>query len=132
MNLAAYKGKIYRIGGMSPRNKPGDPAATFSISDCARFDPATMKWEPLPPLPQPRSSHDVVVIGDKLIVSGGWTLKGAEPTEWMDTVETLDLAGDKPVWKSSKQPFRRQALIAAAFSGKDITLWGGFDEQSIR
>lgn len=43
MNLAAYKGKIYRIGGMAPRNKPGEPEATYSVADCARFDPGTMQ-----------------------------------------------------------------------------------------
>ena len=36
MNLAAYQGKVYRIGGMSPRNKPGEKEAIFSIADCAR------------------------------------------------------------------------------------------------
>lgn len=129
MNLAAYEGKIYRIGGMSPRNKPGEPAATFSIADCARFNPATMKWEQLPSLPEPRSSHDFVVIGGKLIVTGGWTLKGPQPTEWLDTVEVLDLAVAHPAWSSLKQPFRRRALIAAAHSGK-MYVMGGFDEGS--
>ena len=30
----------------------------------------------LAPLPEARSSHDAVVIGDKLYVVGGWTLSG--------------------------------------------------------
>ena len=127
MNLAAYKGKIYRIGGMTPRNKPEEPSATYSVADCARFDPATMSWEALPPLPQPRSSHDVVVIGDKLIVVGGWALKGDEHTAWFDALETLDLAAGKPEWKSVEQPFKRRALIAASYSGKMYVL-GGIDE----
>jgi N-acetylneuraminic acid mutarotase len=127
MNLAAYKGKIYRIGGMEPRNKPGEKSATFSVADCARFDPKTMQWEPLPPLPEPRSSHDVVVIGDKLIVVGGWTLKGPEPSVWLGTLEILDLSADRLEWKSAKQPFKRRALIAASYSGKMYVL-GGFDE----
>lgn len=127
MNLAAYKGSIYRIGGMEPHNQPGEKSATFSTSDCARFNPKTMKWEPLPPLPEPRSSHDVVVIGDKLIVVGGWTLKGEQPSVWLDTLEILDLSAKKPAWKTAKQPFKRRALIAAAYSGKMYVL-GGFDE----
>ena len=86
-----------------------------------------MKWEALPPLPEPRSSHDVVVIGDKLIVVGGWTLKGASPSEWLDTLEMLDLSTDKLEWKRAKQPFRRRALIAASYSGKMYVL-GGFDD----
>jgi streptogramin lyase len=43
---------------------------------CARFDPATKSWEELPPLPEPRSSHDVVVIDNQVIVVGGWALDG--------------------------------------------------------
>ena len=127
MNLAAHKGAIYRIGGMEPRNKPGEKSATFSVADCARFDPKTRQWESLPPLPEPRSSHDVVVIGDKLIVVGGWTLKGPEPSVWLDTMEMMDLSAKKLEWKSVKQPFKRRALIAAAHSGKMYVL-GGFDE----
>jgi hypothetical protein len=127
MNLAAYKGKIYRIGGMMPRNMPGEKSATYSVADCARFDPATMKWEALPPLLEPRSSHDVVVIGDKLFVVGGWTLNGPKPTKWLDTLEMLDLSTDKLEWKSAKQPFQRRALIAASYSEKMYVL-GGFDE----
>ena len=48
MNLAAANGKIYRIGGMSPRNSPGAPADNYSTAENARFDPATGKWEALP------------------------------------------------------------------------------------
>jgi N-acetylneuraminic acid mutarotase len=128
MNLAALGGKIYLVGGMEPRNKPGTPSATFSVADCARFDPATMKWEALPPLPAPRSSHDVVAIGNQLIVTGGWTLKGPATTEWLDTLEVMDVSAAKLEWKSLKQPFRRRALIAAAYSGKMFVM-GGFDEQ---
>jgi N-acetylneuraminic acid mutarotase len=129
MNLAVHDGKIYRIGGMTPRNKPGEPDALFSVPDCARFNPASMKWETLPPLPEPRSSHDVVVIGDKLIVVGGFKLKGSEPMEWMDSLAVLDLAADKLEWKSAMQPFRRRALGATAFSGKMYVL-GGLDDAS--
>lgn len=129
MNLAAYKGKIYRIGGMSPRNKPDAPADTYSIADCARFDPASKKWEALPALPEPRSSHDVVVIGSKLIVTGGWDLEGKSPTRWPDTLLTMDLAAKTPEWKTAKQPFLRRALIATAYQGKMYVL-GGFGEDS--
>ena len=76
MNLASHGGKVYRVGGMQPRNAPGEPADNLSIADVARFDPKVGKWEALPPLPAGRSSHDVVVAGDKLVVVGGWQMKG--------------------------------------------------------
>jgi hypothetical protein len=87
-----------------------------------------MQWESLPPLPEPRSSHDVVVIGDKMIVAGGWTLKGPAGQDWLDTFAVLDLAADKLEWKTFKQPFKRRALIAAAYQGK-MFLLGGMDDR---
>ena len=53
MNLASYGGKVYRVGGMEPRNKPGDPTDNHSVADVACFDPEMGKWESLPPLPVP-------------------------------------------------------------------------------
>ena len=85
MNLVAHRGKIYRVGGMQPRNRPGDPQDVRSVADVARFDPARRQWEALPPLPSPRSSHDVVMLGDRMMVVGGWWLKGKEGTDWPDT-----------------------------------------------
>ncbi len=129
MNLAAHGGKIYRVGGMQPRNKPGESQDIHSIADVARFDPATGKWETLPPLPVPRSSHDVVVVGNTLVVVGGWTLRGKEKTEWPDSIELLDLSAPTLAWKRAPQPFKRRALIAAAVGSKVHAL-GGFDERS--
>lgn len=130
MNLAAYQGKIYRVGGMTPRNEKGQAADNYSIADVARFDPTTKKWEVLPPLPEPRSSHDVVVAGDKLIVIGGWTLAGKSET-WRDTVEILDLSAKKPEWKSVPQPFKRRALMAVALDGKVYAIGGMDDKQKV-
>ena len=33
MNLAAHGGKVYRVGGMQPRNEPGEPADNLSLAD---------------------------------------------------------------------------------------------------
>jgi hypothetical protein len=129
MNLAAHGGKIYRVGGMQPQNKPGEPQDIRSVADVARFDPATGKWEALPPLPVARSSHDVVVVGNTLVVVGGWTLKGKEKTEWPDSIELLDLAAPTLTWTQVPQPFKRRALIAAAIDGRVYAI-GGFDEKS--
>ena len=37
--LVAHGGKVYRIGGMQPRNAPGEPADSVSVPTCAVFDP---------------------------------------------------------------------------------------------
>lgn len=125
MNLAAHGGKVYRVGGMQPRNAPGTPADNLSVTDVARFDPRTGKWEPLPPLPAGRSSHDVTVAGDKLVVVGGWQMRGkGEKPAWPDATLVLDLAAVAPEWTAVPQPFQRRALTAAAVGNKVFVVGG--------
>lgn len=123
LNLAVHKGKIYRVGGMTPRNEKGKPADNHSIADVARFDPATKKWESLPPMPEGRSSHDVVAIGDQLFVTGGWNMKGNDE-EWAKTTLVMDLSAKNLEWTSIPQPFERRALMAAALNGKLYVIGG--------
>jgi N-acetylneuraminic acid mutarotase len=40
----------------------------------------------------------------------------------------MDLTSSKPEWKSVPQPFKRRALIAAAFAGR-LYVMGGFDDK---
>src|SRR5262249_18599183 len=92
MNLTAHQAKVYRVGVMQPRNAPGEPADNHSLADVARFDPETNKWETLPPLPAGRSSHDVVTVKDRLVVVGGWQMRGqGEKSVWHDTTLIMDL-----------------------------------------
>ena len=99
----------------------------YSTAECARSDPALMRWDPLPSLPEPRSSHDVVVIGSKLIASV-WAMQGSAGQKWMDKLALLDLAADKPEWRSVAQPFKRRAIISAAWNGK-MYVMGGITEK---
>jgi Kelch motif len=122
--LVGYKGKVYRVGGMQPRNAPEEKSDTHSLASVSCYDPARKKWSALPDLPKARSSHDAVVVGDKLYVVGGWTLQGAKPSAWLDTVDILDLKSAKPTWASVKQPFQRRALSAFVLGGK-IHVVGG-------
>lgn len=129
MNLLAHGGKIYRVGGMAPRNYPGTKPQLDSVADVVRYDPATKAWETLPSLPEPRSSHDLVAVGNTLIVVGGWSMNAKDGNTWVDSTLTLDLSSAKPEWKSIKQPFVRRALIASVFQGK-VYVIGGLDEDS--
>ena len=78
VTLMAYNGMLYRIGGMSARNRPNQPDDLISVADFARFDPRNKTWTNLPPLPAPRSTHDSVVVGDKIYVIGGWSMNGGD------------------------------------------------------
>lgn len=123
--LVAHEGKVYRIGGMQPRNKPGEKADNHSLSSCARFDPATRKWEDLPELPEARSSHDAAVVGDHLVVVGGWKLTGAgQAPEWHTTSLVLNLKQRPLKWEAVKQPFQRRALTTTAHGGKVYVIGG--------
>ncbi len=128
MNLAALDDKVYRVGGMQPRNAEGEPDDNHSIAEVACFDPKASVWQKLPDLPAGRSSHDVAFIGHQLYVVGGWTMKGKDhPSEWLKSMNVLDLDATSPEWKSIPQPFARRALIAAVHNHK-LFVMGGFDE----
>jgi len=127
--MVAYDGKAYRIGGFEARNKKGEPADLHSTRDVARFDPSTGRWEELPPLPQGRSSHDAVMVGSRLIVVGGWDLRGKEPSVWHDTALEIDLSSAHPEWKELPHPpFHRRALAVGESHGRVYVL-GGMDEK---
>lgn len=131
MNLATHGGRIYRVGGMDPRNPPDKPAENFSIAAVACFDPSAGKWTDLPAMPEPRSSHDVAVIGDTLYVVGGWNMLGHEGEEWCDDILTLNLADIAAGWKTLPQPFVRRALIAAVADGRLFVIGGFTDEEDV-
>src|SRR5262249_27679188 len=123
--LLAHEGKVYRIGGMRPLNKPGEKADNVSVASCAVYDPAKKTWQPLPGLPQGRSSHDAAIVGNQIIVAGGWCLNGRDkPSYWHETAAILDLSQSPLTWKSIAQPFQRRALSLAAL-GEDLFVIGG-------
>jgi len=130
--LVSHGGKVYRIGGMQPRNKPGDPADNVSVATCSVYDPQTKQWSALPDLPAGRSSHDAVVVGDKVVVVGGWTLAGqGQKGAWHTTTLILDLAKKPLAWESVPQPFERRALNAAVLDGKVYVICGMTSENEL-
>ena len=93
VTLVAHRDSLYRIGGMSAHQKPGEPDDLVSVADFARFDPVAKTWTELPALPAPRSTHDAVVVGDKLYVVGGWSMRGGDSTraEFLEDALVFDL-----------------------------------------
>ncbi len=128
MNIIAYKGHIYRAGGMEPRNEQGDSADNFSVATVSRFSLQNQKWEAFKPLPEPRSSHDVILNDGIMYVVGGWDMRGESGGEyWCDTIAFIDLNASEPSWQTLEQPFFRRALIAASFQDQ-IWVVGGFTD----
>jgi YHS domain-containing protein/N-acetylneuraminic acid mutarotase len=133
MNLAALDGKIYRVGGTVAKNKPGEKAELVSVPDVEAFDPKAKAWTPSVPLPAARSSHDVVAVGTRLIVVGGWEMRTGGKPAWADTALVLDTSAKSPKWEAVPQPFKRRALTAAAL-GARVYVIGGLTEtgESVR
>ena len=126
--LVAHAGKLYRVGGLNAKNADGEDEDLHSVAEFSCYDPAAKKWTALAPLPEARSSHDAVVIGDKLYVVGGWTLDGDRKGKWLDTAWAFDLTTPQGKWEAIAKPnFRRRALAAAQWNGKLVAL-GGMDE----
>jgi YHS domain-containing protein len=123
--LVEYKGKLIRVGGMQPRNAPGEESDTVSVASCAVFDPKSKTWTALADLPKGRSSHDATVVGDQLVVVGGWCLNGrGGEREWHDAALELDLSKKGAQWQTIEQPFRRRALNTVAMAGKVYAVCG--------
>jgi N-acetylneuraminic acid mutarotase len=123
--VAADGKYLYEIGGTHALNAAGQPTDLRSVAEAARFDPALDRWEPLPPLPEGRSSHYAVVVDHTLYVVGGWTLAGGmNDNTWLDTMLTLDLSQPTLRWNSLKVPFQVRAQGLVASNGKLWVLGG--------
>jgi len=127
LNLAATGGKVYRVGGMEAKNKASEKSDMSSVADVGVFDPKAGKWSAGVPLPAGRSSHDVVAVGSKLVVVGGWQMKSNEKSVWSDVAFVLDTAAKEPKWETIPQPFKRRALTAAAVGNKVYVIGGMTD-----
>ncbi|MBA4019327.1 MAG: hypothetical protein C0483_19345 [Pirellula sp.] len=123
--LVHYGNNIYRVGGLSALNEPGEEEQLVSVADFQRYDPRAKKWTALQPLPEGRSSHDAVVVDGKLYVLGGWNL-GKEET-WHKHGLVLDLTKADAQWAQlPEQPFQRRAL-GVAVTGDRIYAVGGMN-----
>jgi N-acetylneuraminic acid mutarotase len=128
--LVAHERFIYRVGGMAAHNHAGEKQDLYSLPLVQRYDPRARRWDDVASLPAPRSSHDAVVIGNKLYVVGGWQLSGGtNKPVWPASALVLDLAHPQSGWKEFPQPFQRRALALAAL-GSRIYCIGGMDSNN--
>ncbi|MEO1617205.1 MAG: hypothetical protein AAFV88_15245 [Planctomycetota bacterium] len=124
--MVAYGNDLIRIGGFTAMNDAGEEQDLQSQSRVARFDAASKTWSDLAPLPEPRSSTDAAVLGDRVYVFGGWKLHSdSDETTWHQTAYSLDLSSNDAKWEALPEaPFQRRALSVAAFDGKLYAIGG--------
>jgi hypothetical protein len=129
--LVEYGGKVYRVGGLEIRNPTlDDEEDLHSTAAFAQFDPAKSEWTTLTPLPAGRSSHNAVVIGDKLYVVGGWRLEGKSRGQWEPDALVYDFTNPDEGWQKLRPTgFKRRALAAGVWKGKLVAL-GGMNESA--
>lgn len=121
--------KLYRLGGFTAKNQPGDKHDLWSQAQVASFDLESKQWSELPNLPEPRSSFDAVILDHVIYVVGGWQMAGDADKRWHETSWSLDLSSTPLVWKPlAKPPFKRRAVGAAAFAEK-IYVIGGMEQK---
>ena len=130
VSLVAHGDHLYRVGGLTAANATTDDAEELHSSDqVARYNPATQEWNTLPALPHARSSHDTVILGDRMYVLGGWTLSGKpRDGDWLTTGHVMDLSSESLRWEPlPESPFKRRAVAVAALNTK-IYVLGGISE----
>lgn len=116
--VAATDGSLYRVGGLTAHNAPDADADLHSTASVDRYEPASGRWQAATPLPEPRSSHDAVVLGEHLYVVGGWSLAGGDAGRWLDTAWRADLRSQPLQWQPIAAPAPRRAAALAAFDGR--------------
>lgn len=123
--LVAHGDDLYRIGGFTAKNKPGEDHDLFSQASVSKYSTKTSKWSAMPDMPTARSSFDAAVLENTIYVVGGWELQGGSEAEWSKTAYALNLADDSPQWQALPEPpFRHRALSVAAYDGKIYAIGG--------
>ncbi|WP_406694146.1 kelch repeat-containing protein [Singulisphaera sp. Ch08] len=123
--LIADDKALYRVGGMFAKNKLGEAHDLYSVADFSRFDPETKTWTKLADMPEARSTHDAVIVGRTVYVTGGWTMAGdSKLAPYPKTTLAFDLDHPEAGWKAIPQPFQRRAHSAGEQGGKVYVLGG--------
>jgi len=113
--IESFGEKIYLIGGVTPIGVNG---ATMS------YDPITLEWETLSPMPTPREHLAAAVIDSLIYVVGGRDFSQGGP----GNVSTLEAySPETNTWYSlQSMPTARGGLAAAALNGKLYAFGGEF------
>ena len=81
------------------------------------YDPETGSWTDLPALPTPKGDHVVGVVGNELVVLGGWN------EVFLNTVEAFDFT--KRTWRSLPPLSTDRGYHGAVIHDGGFLLFGG-------
>jgi hypothetical protein len=106
-------GKVYVFGG-------GTAAFTGAVTNAAVFDPGSMTWAELTPMPTGRSGATAQVIGDKIYVVGGLDAAGNS----LKTVDVYDVSDNSWTTLAQEMGTARDHAGSAVLGGK-LYVFGG-------
>ena len=81
---AVVNGLVYTMGGMNQIDSPEAYLGTVEV-----YDPETDSWESAAPMPMPRITPAVGVIGGEIYLAGGYVWDGVE-TGFLDRLDRFD------------------------------------------
>ena len=112
----AHNGKIYAIGGL----EGVDDTNLKNSAIVEEYDPKTNSWTRKADMPTPRHGHSIVVIGDNILVIGGYTENGAT-----GVVEQYDAKSNK--WTSKSNMPTPRGFFGLVAIGMPMQLRVGLD-----
>lgn len=116
LGLAALNGKVYAVGGSS-----GDLSGP-ATADCSCFDPETMAWSEVQPMPTARE-HLVVAAASGLLVAIGGRNGGDVSPHMAGATEVFDPVGSS--WRAGAPlPVPRSGMGVAAASEAVVVVGG--------
>tara|TARA_B100001093_G_scaffold146002_2_gene138664 strand:- start:72 stop:2279 length:2208 start_codon:yes stop_codon:yes gene_type:complete len=126
--MAAHKGKIFISGGSQATNAEKEESDLSSLSQVSMFDVRQKKWSKLSPLPEPRSSHEMVCHNGKLYLIGGWNMQKGVGVKWHHHGLYADLSNDPIVWKKLPRTEWTVRANSAAVVNEQLYVVGGIDD----
>ncbi|MEM8866600.1 MAG: hypothetical protein AAGF31_13745, partial [Planctomycetota bacterium] len=130
--MVPHDEKLYRVGGLDARNASGEKEDLHSVDTFSCYNPASAEWTSLTPLPNPRSSHNAVVLDGRLYVVGGWALSGSDGGDWQTGAIVYDINNPSAGWTALPEPpFKRRALAAGHVDGLVAVLCGMTDDADL-
>jgi len=127
--MAAYKGRVYVSGGSQATNDDGAESNLSSLDKVSVFDTRKKVWSDLTPLPEPRSSHEMVAHDGKLFIVGGWHMADGKGVEWHNHGLVADLSDDPITWEKLPETDWVVRANSAAIVKDNLYVVGGLNDE---
>ncbi len=127
--MAAYKGRVFISGGSQATNEDGEESNLSSLNKVSVFDIRKKRWSDLPPLPEPRSSHEMIAHDGKLFIVGGWHMADGKGVEWHNHGLVADLSDDPITWEKLPETDWVVRANSAAIVNDNLYVIGGLNDE---